>query len=269
MIFTAENFKSLFDSSLTQQSIPPQYMQSMEEQVILMYNDCFGESINVREYDMKLIIDAEYNDVTDTVQVRGFLNYAEVPNTDKAEIYNVCVHPSFRRKGILGGLLSALPKDKYYYLLVLFTNKKAYLSYLKYFFCDFVAIGRLYKSGLGFILGGRPWTNCDSKRNQIANVLDSVAAQIEFLESHQQPFEELYNHFVTHFDTYSFIYQYWDLVFQIVTLQSDMIKLSDEIISALNFTRVFTSEGTPLNVFTMENRKEILELMINSRSYYA
>lgn len=242
-----------FDSFVSQLS--PEMGQYIETQLISMHNTCFGQSEWTPRDSMKLVMDIDEK----TAQVRGFLNYYVVKE-EIAEIYNVCVHPDFRNQGILGKMLNELP-DYYYLLQVLFDNKRAYSSYLKYFFCDFFAIGHLSLSDtVTFILGGRPSNKCEpSKRLEIVSILDNIWTQIQLLESNQQPFQELFRHFTHHTSTYRFIFEHWDLISQIVKLQSDKIRLSSDIISVL--TRGPNSTNL---LFSIDGGRDILELMLAS-----
>lgn len=252
-----------FDSFISQLS--PEMGEFIENQLILMHNTCFGYSNWTPRDSMSIIMDIDEK----TAQVHGFLNY-HVVTTDslssskdteeKAEIYNVCVHPDFRNQGILGKMLNELP-DYYYLLQVVFDNRRAYSSYLKYFFCDFLAIGHLSLNDTAtFILGGRPSNKCEpSKRLEIISILDNIWEQIQFLESKQQSFQELFKHFIKHISTYLFIFKHWDLISQIVKLQSDKIRLSSDIISVL------THGPDSVNfLFNIDGGRNILELMLAS-----
>lgn len=249
MIISSDTFESFIAQ------VAPEIGQFIEAQLISMHNTCFGQMEWAPRDSMAIVMDIDEK----TAQVRGFLNYYVVKE-GIAEIYNVCVHPDFRNQGLLGKMLNELP-DYYYLLQVLFDNKRAYSSYLKYFFCDFFAIGHLSLSTTAtFILGGKPSNKCEpSKRLEIVSILDNIWTQIQLLESNQQPFQELFQHFTRHSSTYRFIFEQWDLISQIVRLNSDKIRLSSDIISVLS-----RGPNSMNLLFNIEGGKDILELMIAS-----
>lgn len=217
-------------------------------QMKLMYKECFGISnwdpINSK---MHIVIDV---DETNGYMVRGFLNVADMKNnSDNGEIYNVCVHPNYRGKGVLGELINNLPPKQYYFLQVLFENKRAYSAYLKYFFCDFFAIGYLsYSNTVAFILGGYPSKKCIKQRDTYIQKLNNISENIDNINKHYD-FQRYFDHILSYHDTYQFIMNHRDLINTIVTLKSNKISLSDDIHKVIHFP--------------VENSNEILDIKNN------
>lgn len=122
--------------------------------------------------------------------VNGFMNIFKSRLYKKRyEIYDVCVRKQSRNQGILTKMIEALPEKKYYYLQILFDNRIAYISYLRYFY-KFISIGRLsYVNNVSFVLGGYKSKRCsDSTKNKNIKLLDSVSKRVQNIH-----FDEIFN----------------------------------------------------------------------------
>lgn len=251
MVYASETFKLFLEKY-----IPTNQQKFIEQQLVTMHTNCFGTTTWSPYSNMGVIIDIDEK----TLEIKGFLNVIESKgNKNNAEIYNVCVNPNYRKQGILGKLLSALPDTYYYYLQVLFENKVAYSAYLNYFFCDFVGIGKLsYGGNVSFILGGRTNTKCDSlKKKQWVEQLDGIAKQIQSINNrYNTTFDPFFEHYIQNKNTYQFINENRELISKIYNMNTDKIKLSDDVIQVLEFPE----NGRQLNpLFTVD--PIILKLM--------
>ena len=222
-----------------------------------LHQNCFDFD-SQPNMNMKGILNIDENG-----NLRGYLNY-HIINEHQGEIYNVCVHPNYRRQGILGILLNELPSNFYYFLQVVFDNRRAYIAYTKYFFCDFIGIGVLtLNSTPSFILGGKRTSesieHCREKRDKIIEVFNECSTQIKVFEKFNNPFTQMYHHFVLNVDAYVFIYNYWDLISAIIEIDTDKINFSDDISSV-----IFPFEGSKVINPLLFNpvAKILIELLI-------
>jgi hypothetical protein len=236
MVYSSETFNSFLKTYVQNES----HAKFIEQQLINMHANCFGTTGWNPYTNMGVIIDIDEK----TSEIKGFLNVVESKgNKNNAEIYNVCVNPRYRNQGILGNLLKALPDTYYYYLQVLFENKVAYSAYLKYFFCDFVGIGKLsYGGNVSFILGGRVNTQCSiMKKKQWVDQLDSIAAQIQKINTkYNSTFDPFFEHYIQNRDTYDFIIQNRELISKIYNMNTDKIILSDDVLETLRFPGIIS-----------------------------
>jgi hypothetical protein len=241
------------------------------DQIIAMHSNCF-ESKNAwnprapwnkdgSPYYPGVIID-----ITDRLEVIGFLNIARnKKDGNKIEIYNLCVNPKYRNKNVSGRMLNALPKDTEYYLQVLFKNKPAYYAYSKYFFCDFLGIGRLsYSDQIGFIMGGMVNNQCsEDQKNTIRDMMDKISQLIQIIEERTGgKFDNYFQHYMANKGTYDFINKQRDLVVNVYRLREPTkIQLSQDILRVLEFGNP-TNPKNPMwvnlmfidnNIFTLIN----------------
>jgi ribosomal protein S18 acetylase RimI-like enzyme len=174
-----------------------------------------------------------------SLEVLGFLNYVNnKKDQKKLEIYNVCVNPNYQKRGIAGLLLNALQKDIEYYLQVEFGNKAAYSTYSKYFFCDFLVIGKLSHSvKVGFIMGGKVNNPCsEQKKNDIRGRMDKISTLIEIIQKITKiPFDVYFEHYFRNKETYDFINKNRDLIVEVYRLKDPKIQLSRDVEEILKF----------------------------------
>lgn len=214
------------------------FTKHIETQLVQIHRHCFGSQHWDPRNGMYTVIDI---DEMDGYRVRGFLQLSDMKyDKTKAEIYNVCVHPDYRRQGVLGTLLMNLPDKSYYFLQVSFDNPIGCKAYMKYFFCDFVAIGYLTHSDpLSFILGGHPSKPCTpEKTNTLFDTLNAVSEQLKWLHSEGDKLEHYFDHFMKYPYAYKFIKDNYDLVSKVYVLNSEKIKLSDDVVEVLRFNRL-------------------------------
>jgi GNAT superfamily N-acetyltransferase len=250
MVYTEKNFTKFLENF-------PDKINVIENQLIDMHANCFGDSAWSPYSNMGVVIDIDEK----TLEVKGFLNFFENDEDENiAEIYSVCVNPKYRNQGILGKLLYALPEEYYYYLEVLFENRNAYSAYLKYFFCDFIGIGSLSFGGEpAFILGGRVTTKCDEeKRKILTEKLDLISSKINQIDKEfpSVKFNGFFEHFENNLKTYKFIDENPDLLKLYIT---DKSKISEDVIKVLEFPDRNNKINNPL----FDYDSNVLELMIN------
>ena len=173
-------------------------------QISTIYKDCFILTDQSSSNATSIINDENNIDIYNTsffivnftvyssikIIINGFMNILKSKLYKKRyEIYDVCVKKQIRNQGVLTKMLEALPDKKYYYLQILFNNRIAYISYLRYFY-DFISIGRLsYVNNVSFVLGGYKSKRCsDSTKDKNIKLLDFVSKRVQDIH-----FEEIFN----------------------------------------------------------------------------
>jgi hypothetical protein len=204
--------------------------QQMEE----LHLNCFNEYWDANSL-MGFVVDISFEQSTpEIIQINGYLSLIRNKyNPSVVEIYNVCVHPSKRRTGVLKRLFDVLDPSVYYLLAVEFFNKQAYYAYTKYFFCDFVAIGKLsHMDRATFVLGGHKSIPCsEDAKNNIRALLDKVSTEVLDIQ-----IQHVYNSMIVNINEYKFLsltYKEFEKILPLDTT-GNFVRISDTISHILN-----------------------------------
>lgn len=162
--------------------------ENVYDQINQLYKDCFfsiieNNDVNIDIYNSSFFVVNFTMENTKKITIHGFMNIFKSKFYKKRyEIYDVCVKQQSRNQGILTKMIEILPERKYYYLQILFNNRLAYISYLRYFY-KFISIGKLsYVNNVSFILGGYKSKRCsDLKKQKNTKLLDTISKKVENL----------------------------------------------------------------------------------------
>lgn len=204
--------------------------QQMDELHLNCFNDYWDANSS-----MGFVVDVSFEQSTpEIIQINGYLSLIHSEyNPSVVEIYNVCVHPSKRRTGVLKRLFDVLEPSVYYLLAIEFFNKQAYYAYTKYFFCDFVAIGKLsHMDRATFVLGGNKSTPCsEDAKNNIRKLLDKVST-----EALDVQIQHVYNSMIVNIKEYKFLSLIYNELEKIITLDTtgEFVRTSATINHILN-----------------------------------